>query len=391
MLKIVLFFNNFNTLGHAEIVFNLARGLRDRFNNRVKIIVIETGTKKIGIFPFQRYCNYYYLPLTNPNQSPIDTESKFILKNNIHKIKKIIDSFKPDIFVTELYPFVEPQDFFLYPHLLEHVKNTTNAKIISISSYLNYTDRLAILLDKYYDKILFSFPEELLFGYKHYLNIDNAAKLQKILDKNGKKIEYMGFISSLTVAPQENPNKYIIKKIKLVHKKLILVSRGGRTEYRKLIDYSIQIAKRNKNLFFVISTGPSLPKNTFQKYSYAVKQSDNILLSKTIYPGFDHLLKIADLCINMGGYNTAVKLLQWGKRAIIFPTKNTEQIWHAFLLKRSIPCEIVSAPITCDLLSSKISKLLKINKVQAKKQKSEWFSGLRNTVTALSNTRKRYA
>ena len=384
MLKIVLFFNNFNTLGHAEIVFNLAKGLRDRFNDRAQIIVIETGAKKTGIFPFHKYCSHHYLPLTNLRYIPTDPKSKFMLKNNVHKIKKIIDGFRPDIFVTELYPFVEPTDSFLYPHLLDHIKKTTHAKIISLCTYLNYTDSLAVLLDKYYDEILFAFPKELLFVYKHYLTINNALKLKKILKLNDNKFLCVGFILSPTAARQESSDADIIGKKRLGHKKLILVSRGGRTEYRKLIDYSMQIAKRNKDLFFVISTGPSLSKKTFQRYSSVAKQSDNILLTQVIYPGFDHLLKRADLCINMGGYNTAVKLLQWGKRAIIFPTKNTEQIWHAFLLKKSLLCEIVSSPITYDLLNSKITKLLGINKVATKKQKGEWFSGLRHTADALS-------
>ena len=375
MIKIVLFYHNFNTLGHSEIVFNLTRVLKNYFNDRIEIIVIEIGDKETKIFPFQKYCKHYYLPLNV-------TKTKFLLKNNILEIKKIINKFKPDVFITETYPFVDSPGSFLYPHLLDYVKNKFHPKIICCSFYLNYRNSLSILLKKYYDEIFLIFPKKLSYGYKLYLNKNDSKKLGSIMMENNKRINFTGFFSSVTTPNQSNED--IKKKFKIGDRKLILVSRGGRTEYGKLIDYSIRIAKKNKDLFFVISAGPSTDKNVFRKYCQAAKKIDNILIRKVIYPDFGDLLRAADLCINMGGYNTVVKLLHFGKKAIIFPANNTEQIWNAFLLKKHILCEIITKQINCDLLAKKINRLLKIDEFVKDRPKNEWFLGLDNATKAIS-------
>lgn len=380
MLKVVFYFNNHNTLGHSIVVFSLVKKLKNSFGDNINIIVIETGFNKINILPFSNYATLFFYPVQDRNYF-----KKSWAKNNSISLKKILDDFRPDIFITEYFPFYQEPEYPSIIALLEYIKRILHSKIICSCTYLNWTDNTYSLIKNFYDVVFFHLPEDFTFGYRTYLPKNGIYTLDKILNEFHKKIFFTGFLIDYNNQNSRITSDYVRKKLGLNKEKLVIVSRGGRHEYKELIFLAIRIAKWNKDCFFLVSTGLAKESKEFKSITHLSNDLTNIRLSTLIYPYFDDLLKSSDLSINMGGYNTIVRLLYFNKKSIVIPLPNTDQPYNANFLSRFIPCEIIKKEeLDASFLNTRMKQLLLMKKSNISKVKKEWFAGLDKTVTAIN-------
>ncbi len=304
---------------------------------------------------------------------------KIMLKERLKFMKKKIKTFQPNLFISEYFPFGQEFWTFELPYLLEYIKNEFNCKIIGSSGYLNYSNDTYENIEKYYDYLLIHSPKVFCQDYSKYLHKKAVTELDNILDDFSDKISFTGFIFN------DNKKKVVIsqknKLLKNKYKKLILVSRGGGIVNKKIILAALLTAKRNKNLFFLVSTGPATTVNEFRQYKKIAKKIKNAKLKKVINPReFDFYLKACDLSINMSGYNTTVRLLYYRKKTIIVPYYTSEQRWRADLTKNYILSEIVFRKnLNPVKLEKVINNLLRKHKNHSKINQS-WFKGMSNTI-----------
>lgn len=394
MLRIVFYYNHYNTLGHSTRVFSLVKGLKKYFKTKIKIVVLQGG-KRQSVFPFADYSRRYILPYSIDKKGLFIEENTRIYKAMISSgkldgmfkkrmsfMRNILDEFKPNIFITEYFPFGQEFWTFEVPHLLKYLKDNFVCKIIGSCGYLSYIDNTYEYIKKFYDFLFIHSPQEFLKDYNLYLHKTGIEGLDKVFDDFSNKIQFTGFVRDDF---KTNEFKSIRTKYQnLRQNKLILVSRGGGIVNKKIIIVPILLAKRNSDLFFVICCGPATTLREFQEYKKISQGIKNLKLVKSLTPAhFCSYLKAADLSINMAGYNTTVKLLYYGKKTILIPYYTTEQRWRADVVEKHLPSRIIQEQeLSVISLERNVRELLEENNKSAKIDRN-WFSGVSNTVKTL--------
>ena len=378
-MRLIFYYCNYSTLGHCATVFSLVKRLKKAFKAKIKIVVIEVGIKETKLFPFDKYSKFYFYPLVKNNSSAFNIGVSAISRKKFNFLKNIASDFRPDVFVTDYYPFSRHIGYQGFEHFLKYLKNKFGSKIVCSSPYLNWTDQLYETIRVYYDLILFHFPKEFLSVGDKYLPKQGLRSLNRTVDAHSKKIRFTGFI--FDKKDGVILKKSVKNKLGLRNEKLIVVSRGGRSECEKLIPSAFWLAKEHRNWFFLISSGPSLDRQKFNKYRKIAKQLGNVKLERVIYPDFEDYLKAADLSINMAGYNTMVKLLYFHKRTIVIPIDNTDQLINAAFSSNFIPCKIIKKNgLEPKVLEKRVEQVLSMKFKPGIYPKNNWFNGIDSTV-----------
>ena len=379
MLKIAIYYHNYSTLGHVTKIFSLVRYLHQSLGGRIKIIVIETGNSRIASGSLRNYADVYFFPRSiMPGQGGDTGKSNRIFKSNTTRLLRLLGDFTPQIFITEYYPFA--QNLSLYPELpyiLNYLKFSLKSKIVSSCTYPNWNDDLRRLIENYYDAILIHWPHALSSGYRQYLPRDGISVLDGIFSDFRRKVFFTGFLLEKMQADKRIADSSK-KKIGLKKgQKLIVISRGGRREYGKVILYMLLIAKRHPEWYFLISAG-ALARD--KKISGIASGLNNVALKEVIFPDFDSYLIASDLSISMGGYNTVMRIIYYKKKSILIPAPNTEQAWNASLAQRRVGSVVLRWPVNGPVsLENNISQMLssKINAYPEVKRRE--FCGLENS------------
>ncbi|MGD0335607.1 MAG: glycosyltransferase [Candidatus Omnitrophota bacterium] len=373
MRGILFYFNNYNTFGHATRVFSLVKILKERLGDNARITVVETGIEQTQAIPFQKYADFHFIPLPyNKYNNYFDGD---LHKKHLASFKKMIDNTKPEVFITDYYPFSRHFAYLGFLHILEYLKNRYKSKIVCISPHLNLGRDTYKAIKEYYDSLLILFPEELSKYYALFFSPQEARMLGDIYKKFRHKISYTGFLIDIDKKTREE--QAVKKGLHLGNRKLILVSRGGYNKFEHLILNSLLLAKKRPEWLFLVSLGPSIEENRFKKYKSLTDGLKNIRLKKLIYPDFDDYLKASDISINMAGYNTMARLLFFKKKSVVFPVRHTEQRFNAEILSYCLPCKVfANGNAGSAQLEKGISELLKARQGPNGIIKQEWFNGL---------------
>lgn len=391
MLKLAFYYNHYNTLGHSTRVFSLVKGLKEYFGKKAEIIVLQGG-KDQPLIPLSRYSRVYLLPYSIDKRGLFIEENIKIYENMISSgkldgmlkkrilfTKSILNEFKPNIFITEYFPFGQEFWTFELPHILRYIKSKFNCKIIGSAGYLSYINNIYNYIQEFYDALFIHSPKEFIYDYRKYLHKKWSDELDKIFKDFSAKIFFTGFVisenSSLAIV-EDIRRRYLTKKFK----KLILVSRGGGIVNKRIILSSIMAAKLQEDIFFIITCGPATSEREFTEYKKLSKNVSNLKLAKAIAPDlFDSYLKAADLNISMSGYNTTVRLLYLGSKVILVPYGTSEQGWRADLVSKYLPCRVIpEKDLNVSLLRKNIAELLNQD-VTEKSINKGWFEGVNQT------------
>lgn len=394
MLKLVFYFNHYTTLGHSTRVFSLVRGLKASFKENIEIIVLQGG-KKQDLLPFNNYSRTYILPYSISKRGFFIEENTAVYKKMVSNgkldkmlqsrllfIRNILDKFKPDIFLTEYFPFGQEFWTFEIPYILRYLKDNFSCKIMGSCGYLSWIENTYEYVKEFYDAIFIHSPEEFSKDYNSYLHQKGSEGINRIFADFSDKIFFTGFV--LESYKTDNLRNLKTKHHNSQYNKLILVSRGGGIVNKKIVISSILVAKRNKNLFFIICCGPATSSVEFMEYRKLSKGISNLVLNRVMKPpDFNSYLKASDLSINMAGYNTTTKLLFYGKKTILIPFYTLEQKWRADLVKKYLPSRVIQEKeLNVSSLEKEMLDLLDENKKAIKINKA-WFSGVLNTVKKL--------
>lgn len=393
-MKIAIYFSHYETLGHTTRVYTLIKGLKKAF--KAKILVLRSG-KRQRSFELERYSQIVDLPFSIGRKwFKLERRFKFdektiklykveeLFRRRVDAIKEKLSEFKPDIFITEFYPFGREFWAFELKYIFDFLKSNFQTKIFSSVGYPFCEEDTAQLI-RFYDACFFHCSVQEIDYYMRFKRKNRdwprLMPFSDVLEKEKKKIHCTGY---LLEKKRLSPPSSLRKRLRIgKDRKFVVVSRGGGVDYNRIVTSSILAAKRLKDIFFLISTGPATTKAEFDEFRRMSAAFKNIKLVKYL-ADFEDYLNASDLSINMAGSNTMIRLLWLKKQSITIPLESPEQRCRVEFFKRfHIFRSLDYNKLNTEKLIENIKNLL-VRPMKPSSQINEVnFNGLENTLRIL--------
>lgn len=272
-------------------------------------------------------------------------DSVFFLKsrNNFNKIIDFINKKKPDIFITEFFPFGRTKSREEIVPILEILKS----KKISIISalpipYFTHCENNLNELERdinYYEKIIIFTPPRDIKYFASSIEFENRVKSETFINffkKIRKKLHFIGY-------PIDDCDKDIKEK-----KNSILVTNGAGSVLKKIIDSSIMAKKElSKDINMTIICGISTKDKDIEKWNNIIRKFNikNIKIKKYVKNLIPYIKK-NEVIISSAG-STSYEILKYSKKAILIPyegkpnREHSDQIARSIMLKDLIKADII--------------------------------------------------
>lgn len=287
--------------------------------------VTDTGDAKLAQLPSARAVDIYFKVLHDENDVQIDDAWR---ERRTAATLDIYRDFKPDVLITELFPFGRRQFRFEMRPLLEAAR-ADNVKIASSVRDILVApakpERMTEMLDRartWYDQVF-------VHGDPDLVPFDRTfPHLAEISDR----VAYTGYVVDERVGPESTDGT-----------DEILVSAGGGAVAEPLLRATIaampKTSARDKKWRFLV--GHNLPDTVFEEMQTAASSTVIVERARRDFPD---LLRRCRLSISQGGYNTVLETLAAGARAVIAPYAGgleTEQTLRAEALAAKGALQVV--------------------------------------------------
>jgi predicted glycosyltransferase len=262
---------------------------------------------------------------------------------------------KPNIFITELYPFGRKAFRFELDPVLNAIRE---GSLPNCSCYCSIRDilvekktgrekfekRVVQVVNTYFDGILVHADPKIITLNETFSRL---ADIQTPL-------YYTGFVTR-SAPESQGAREEMRKKLALSpESKLIVASIGGGNVGSELLSATIQafkILEKSLPAHLQIFCGPYCDEKMYTTLQSS--SQDNIKIDR-FTEHFPRWLAAADLSISMAGYNTCMNLVQAGIPALVYPFKqNREQRLRAERLGKRAPIAIIEETDLSPLLLSK--------------------------------------
>ena len=223
-------------------------------------------------------------------------------------------SFRPDVLVTELFPFGRKQFSFELIPLLEHARNVTRTPLIvsSIRDVLvtkkdqaKHEQRVTDILNRFYDLVL-------VHGDERFLKLEDT--FSRVGDFRCP-LEYTGYVAQQKkqTAPEERGRS----------RPTIVVSNGGGgcLSGHFLLESVLRAAPLLQETLphaFHVFAGPLMPDGVYRRLEALVRLGGNVRLARYT-SDLPTRLRRAKLSVSMAGYNTVMDILSTQVRALVYP------------------------------------------------------------------------
>ena len=323
-MRIAIYYNYLSGIGHNLFVYSIAMQIKRKMPDSELLIIC--GGKRIRGFKFPQGAKILYLlsleaesGLFNGLRGPTGMALDSVKGIRARKLFKIVSEFKPDIFITEHFPFGRHNfNFEILPTLRLIKKKMRHTLVLSSLSVLGArTERekrqkfVFNIINKYYDYILIHTDEGITKLDEDYSFV-GAIK---------DKVIYTGYLN-YRFSDLNKTNRIKKNLSSIGNKKLIVVNVGGGRDGHQIINKVIKSEKYlnqgKKKYFFMIFSGPNLSKDSYFEIQKLTKDNPLILLKRFCFD-ISPIIGLADLSISMGGYNAAMDMLITKKPTIFFP------------------------------------------------------------------------
>jgi predicted glycosyltransferase len=265
---------------------------------------------------------------------------EFIQHQRKVMLMSLFQQHRPDVFMTELYPFGRTVFGFELQPLLDwiHMGRFGEIKVVcSLRDILVekrkqefYEERVINMLHTYFDLLLIHSDDQLLTLDETFSRMNDIQI----------PVVYTGF-----VAPKANPaaGRQLRRELGIgSDERLVVVSAGGgRSGYALLncILDAYPFIKQTDSIRIEMFAGPFREPDEFEKL--AAKAANGIRLRHYTRRFLDYLAA-ADLSISLAGYNTCMNLIAARVPALIYPySKQQEQPLRVAKIDKLIPMKIL--------------------------------------------------
>jgi predicted glycosyltransferase len=312
-------------IGHLKRAATLARALGDAGLDVVfvsgghEVPGLDVGRARFVQLPPVRAVDVYFKVLVDKSDTVIDDAFK---ERRRERLLDIFRETKPDVIVTELFPFGRRQLRFELTPLLEAAYAAASRPriVCSVRDILVEPDKperieeMLERIERHYDLVMVHgdpklIPFETTFPLAH-----------RIADR----LRYTGYVVENAAAP--GPAK----------REGVIVSAGGGAVSEELLRAAMRARSttRLKDAPWRILCGHGLPEDVFAALRAEAPAGVTVERAR---PDFIQLLRGAALSISQGGYNTMMETIATRTRAVVVPYAGgleTEQTLRAELLAK---------------------------------------------------------
>ena len=321
-MKILHYSHDSLGLGHIRRTLALVRRLAHDLPDTAQLVL--TGSMQFGAYEWPPHVDCVKLPTvrkktTGEYHSPHlhgSIEAVAALRESI--ILSTINHFKPDLVLVDKAPGGLNGEMMRSLHCLKQERPETllvfGMRDIEDDAETTRRDwirgNIYSLLENVYDAIL-------LYGARELFDPVTEYHLSPEIAQKMYSCGYVFGTGERTVTAER-----LRQKLGIRTERLVLVTAGGGADGFQIINtYLEMLAKRPSPAPFhsLIVAGPQMAVSEYKVLEqYAATVASAVTL-KLFTPRLSNYLRIADLVITMGGYNTVMEILGNGRRSIIVP------------------------------------------------------------------------
>lgn len=357
MQRVMLYCQYLSGMGHLVRSTQFAAALSDQFET-----LFINGGPPIEGFQHPDGIELTYLPplwLENGKfKVASDGASVETVKNQRRDLLIAeFDRFRPDVVITEFFPFGRHDLLFELEPWMQHIQATAPETLVvsSLRDLIGKTvlneqlDLIADLANRYFDLALIHSDAQFLSFQECFPGADRLSCA----------VAHGGFIA------QPNPDQSEIAEVlgdaPGGDQPFVLVSVGGGRIGGALLDCAVAAAAALKDEtphLFRLFTGPFLEDSHFQRLVDQAAGMDNVVVER-FTPDLSPFMAATDLSISLAGYNTTMNVLRAAAPAIFVPIGHydfdCEQLMRAKKLQDlGLAAMIPEAELTTELLVAAI-------------------------------------
>jgi len=355
--RILLYSHDTVGLGHIRRVAAIGKQLATEAPDDT--VLILTGSDVAGSLDLPPNVDYVKLPsVRKVNNSRYEArklrlEGDDVMTLRAELIRETYRSFNPDLLIVDKAPLGVHGD--LLPTLKLAREDGRCRVVLSLRDILDTPEEVIgaweregihDALRRYYDLVLVWGEQRIYDMVTEYrLPADVAAKVQ-----------YCGYIGAEPDAG--------VPSGRGKRKKLVLVTVGGGQDgYDLLETYLRSLSRTRKRFASVVLLGPDLPAEKKEALRSMIGRTDAPVFAVDYAQQIDRLMRSADLCVTMGGYNTMCEVVSRGRPAVVVPRVNPRQEqliratkWQELGLLRMIHPDTLSPEVLAEAIDSELTR-----------------------------------
>jgi predicted glycosyltransferase len=310
-------------IGHLKRAATLARAFGDAgldvtfVSGGHEVPGLNVGRAKFVQLPPVRAVDVYFKILVDKSDTVIDDAFKASRRD---RLLDIFRETKPDVIVTELFPFGRRQLRFELEPLLEEARARRTPLVCSVRDILVEPDKPE-RIEEMLERIERHYELVMVHGDPKLIPFETTFPLaHRIADR----VRYTGYVVENAAAPGHKARDGV------------LVSAGGGAVSEELLRAAMRARAmtRLKDAPWRVLCGHGLPEDVFAALRAEAPSGVTVERAR---PDFIALLRGAALSISQGGYNTMMETIATRTRAVVVPYAGgleTEQTLRAELLAK---------------------------------------------------------
>ncbi|MGD0335609.1 MAG: radical SAM protein [Candidatus Omnitrophota bacterium] len=319
-MRVLFYYHHFGGLGHGMRIYSICKAAKE-LCPAYKLLVINSGPPQPEL-DIKRYAEIVNLPPFKARKglfSGLSSErGPHVTFSRRKKILNLVaDTFRPNLAIFEHFPLGRDS---LEGEITEFIKYLKKDNVIIYSSVRDIIDQESDVAKigqrlSLFDGVLVHSDKKM--GLKADFMMTEELKRKMVL--TGRVYP---------ISREEMAGKrHILDKLGCNGRKLIVISIGGGIDGFGIIKEMVKIKKeidKKIKTFYLISTGPSFPRDYFNKLRQLAEDKNEIVFKKFI-TGFPGYINAANLYISMGGYNSINNAIFTGTKTLIFPRQNDNE------------------------------------------------------------------
>jgi predicted glycosyltransferase len=322
MKRLMFYCQHILGIGHLIRSMEIVKGLIPDFE-----ICFINGGEVIQDFPIPPGVTMVNLPAikTDSEFRELYVPEGFETAESLMQVRKaqmldIVERFRPDILMVELFPFGRRRFSTELVPLIETAKAINTKIVCSLRDIVvtkqdqtRHEAKICQLMNQYFDLLL-------VHGDPQFMPLETS--FSRIQDLHCP-VYYTGY-----VAQQDNSAPLSREALALSPAPCIVVSVGGGRFGHELLDGVAQASAILETQIphqIRMFTGPFSPEPVFERMQTVAAQRQNLTVERYT-PHLMDYMRHADLSISMAGYNTTMNVLVTGVRSMLLPfTGNDDQ------------------------------------------------------------------
>jgi len=359
-MRVVFYCQHVLGVGHVFRSLEIVKGLADHE------VIMVTGGAEVD---FEPPANMTHVRLPGLMMSPDFkdfipleegvTDVDDVLARRLSRFREIMDEYRPDVFLVELFPFGRRKFRFELLPILEEVRKGTWGPcraVCSVRDILVEKDDMEKYTRRVLDMLNPNFDDVLVHADPAFVSLGETFPAMEKIEPN---VHYTGYVAR---GPRPGAGPTLRDELDLGDTPLVVLSAGGGNVDGGLtaatIEASAILAQTCPHRLCVF-TGPYAPEERVVRCRSLAEGCDWITLRR-FTKRFPDYLAAADLSVSLGGYNTTMNLLAANTRSLMLPfMQNREQNMRAQRLRdRGVLTLLKEADLEPETLSRRMAESL---------------------------------